>query len=681
MAVFKVALTNVPFDNDYRNNIRFANREQQESAFNIPTIFNTAFSVNFAAGNLLTPAIYYRVPDDNSINDLLSYNYCVVENNQPNATLKYLYYFVINSSLDSGNQIKLELEMDLIQTYYLDLTFSDSFIFKAHLNRFIFNTSGTVKFDSGVDSKLFVREDFKSLAKRPLERKKLVMKFNTGTSADDLGAVLDSMIYCWVYIYCYKKEDGYKFFGMATPHSEYFLTAQSNININRNEADIVNEYTNPYVIFCYPIYKTLPSLTNIRFLPIGENQEMIGIDASSFRLFLKNNGGESNVMSIKFSITPPFEIADYQYGTDWEISGNYLIFKGSNPNDATKFKRGSHFLRSDSSQPYGLIFVGTQYLDKYSIISNDIDISDYINGYGIRTIFTKNEIITSDYNVQFNPKLLSYDFQNLSLTNDIDNYEYDIFKLGWENNILNVIYSEVLTPDITRGYARIAIKGGVYNLAFNNNFRGLVFSQDSSQPYSVNNLEAFMSQNKNFYMQRNVNIARDAINSTASIAGSLATGNVLQASLTAVTSVSNIGADYVQSNLTLDNMRSAPEDVKNANGNIMLNLATNELALYLDHYSALPSEIKIAADFMNIYGFNYNQYDNIKNVDNIRKYFNYVRADVETITAPINISNKIHNKIRDIFRTGIRLWNWIDGKTFNNLFDYTKENYENWLEN
>ena len=55
-------------------------------------------------------------------------------------------------------------------------------------------------------------------------------------------------------------------------------------------------------------------------------------------------------------------------------------------------------------------------------------------------------------------------------------------------------------------------------------------------------------------------------------------------------------------------------------------------------------------------------------------------ADVETINAPINISNKIHNKIRDIFGNGIRLWNWVDGKTFETLFDYTKENYEKWLE-
>ena len=679
MLAFKVALTNVPFDNDYRNNIRFNNRTEQENAFDIPNIFNNAISVNFNAGNLLTPTIYHRVVDSNALNDLLSYNYCVVENAQPNATLRYLYYFIVNSVQDSSNQIKLDLEMDLIQTYYMDLTFGDSFIFKAHLNRFVYDTASSVKFDTSPESKLYVREDIKNLAKRPLERKRLKFGFNRAdTPSENLTDILDSMVYCWVYVYCYKKADGYKFYSQTPALPELILNAQSKIDINLNETDLTTEYTNPYVIFCYPIFKTLPSLATMRFFPASGTQ-MISIDENGFKLFLQNNGGEVNVMSIKLSITPPFEISDYQYGVDWEMSGNNLVFNGTNTNEYSQFKRGTYFLRASNSQPYGLIFVDTQYLDKYSVVSSDIDMSQYANGYGIETSFNKSEIIGSDYNEKYNPKLLSYDFKHLSLTNDIFNYDYDILKLGTENNILSVLYSEVLNPDITRGYARINIKGGVYNLAFNNNFRGLVFSQDNSQPYSVNNLESFMAQNKNFYTQRAYDTSASYMSGiTNTVVGVIA--NSPSGITSGLNSIYKTTTDLINSNLTLDNMKSAPEQIKNADGVSLLNLGVNELALYLDLYSALPSEIKIAADSMNVYGFNYNQYDNIKNVDNIRKYFNYVRADIETITAPINISNKIRNKLRDIFRTGIRLWNWIEGKTFNNLFDYTKENYENWLE-
>ena len=76
---------------------------------------------------------------------------------------------------------------------------------------------------------------------------------------------------------------------------------------------------------------------------------------------------------------------------------------------------------------------------------------------------------------------------------------------------------------------------------------------------------------------------------------------------------------------------------------------------------------------MHRYGFTYNQIDNIKNVDNIRVYFNYIKADVENIIG-INLSNTIKNKIREIFRNGIRLWN-----NTSEIFKYDKENYERWL--
>lgn len=676
MLAFKVALTNVPFDNDYRNNIRFNNRTEQENAFDIPNIFNNAISVNFNAGNLLTPTIYHRVVDSNALNDLLSYNYCVVENAQPNATLRYLYYFIVNSVQDSSNQIKLDLEMDLIQTYYMDLTFGDSFIFKAHLNRFVYDTASRVKFDTSPESKLYVREDIKNLAKRPVERKRLKFGFNQyDIPSEDLTEVLDSMVYCWVYIYCYQKDGGYKFWLRNTEADTISYTATTKFDIDDLQPFA---YTNPYIVFCYPIYKN--TTNKIRFNnTLDSTRPVVTISEDGFNKFLNENGGEVNIISIKLSILPPFIIGQYIKGSDWDIDSNGITFFKRIPSDNNSFKNLLFYLSDFSGDNQGLIGVYNQRIDGISVFSQDIDMSQYASGYGVEMSFNKSEIIDSDYNEKYNPKLLSYDFKHLSLTNDISNYDYDILKLGTENNILSVGYSEVLNPDITRGYARIIINGGVYNLTFNNNFRGLVFSQDNSQPYSVNNLESFMSQNKNFYTQRGLDASASYMSGITNTLVGIIT-NSPSGITGGLNSIYKTTTDLINSNLTLDNMRSAPEQVKNANGTALLNLGVNELALYLDLYSALPSEIKIAADSMNVYGFNYNQYDNIKNVDNIRKYFNYVRADVETITAPINISNKIHNKLRDIFRTGIRLWNWIDGKTFNNLFDYSKENYENWLE-
>ena len=684
MAAFKIALINVPYDNDYRNNIRFDNRAQQESAFNIPSIFNAAISVNLAAGNLLTPTVYHKVTEEHSINDLLSYNYCVIENNQLNTTLKYLYYFIVNSALDSANQVKLELEMDLIQTYYIDLEFGNSFIKKAHLNRFIENGGTSITFDSGVNSKLFVREDIKGLAKRPVRRKRLSQRFNLAdTPSENLSEILDSIIYCWVYAYCYPKDDGYKVYRKYDDSDGYNIKPKTGVALsNRLESD----YTNPYFVVCYPIYKD--SFTSKLFYePTGiANYSNVTPDVSGLNKFIDNNGGGSNIISIKLSMLPPFKIDEYVYGVDWIMEGSNVKLIRTSDVSPTRYKDNLAFLLTSNQYGdggggvTGVILVSNQIAELISTYTQDIDISESVSGYGIQTVFNKNEIIGDDYNIKYNPKLLSYDFKYLSLTNDINNFEYDILKLGNDNKIITCGYSEILSPDITRGFARILIKGGVYNSEFNNNYRGLTFTQDNSQPFSINNLDAFLAQNKNFYLQRGINVGRQILNTAAYAAGDIAQGKLGQAAGHVANTLINAPIDVIQSELTLDNMKSAPELVENINGNGLLNLAVNGLSLYLDLYSALPSEIKIAADIMNANGYNYNQLDNIKNVDNIRKYFNYIMADVETINAPINISNKIHNKIRDIFGNGIRLWNWVDGKTFETLFDYTKENYEKWLE-
>ena len=74
---------------------------------------------------------------------------------------------------------------------------------------------------------------------------------------------------------------------------------------------------------------------------------------------------------------------------------------------------------------------------------------------------------------------------------------------------------------------------------------------------------------------------------------------------------------------------------------------------------------------MNEFGFTYNQTDYLTNVDNIRKYYNYVEAEIETINVPINNVEKERLKQR---MRSIRMWN-------SDNIDYTYENYERWLEN
>ena len=173
-----------------------------------------------------------------------------------------------------------------------------------------------------------------------------------------------------------------------------------------------------------------------------------------------------------------------------------------------------------------------------------------------------------------------------------------------------------------------------------------------------------------------VNLNRGLSNSAMQFAGGNFVGGGVSANEAiagVITNTADIIANRINSNLTLDNMKNAPEMLENSNGNALFNCGINHIGLYIELYEALETELNIANDFMYDYGYTYNQIDNIKNVDNIRVYFNYVKADVENITG-INLSNTIKNKIREIFRNGIRLWN-----NTSEIFKYDKENYERWL--
>lgn len=112
--------------------------------------------------------------------------------------------------------------------------------------------------------------------------------------------------------------------------------------------------------------------------------------------------------------------------------------------------------------------------------------------------------------------------------------------------------------------------------------------------------------------------------------------------------------------------------MKNANGNVILNLFATELGLYVEEYSALYGDLKTANDFMDLYGFTFGAVANVKDYANIRKYHNFIKAQLQSING--NLSNTARNDLRTRFANGVRFWN-------SDTISYQYENYENWLDN
>ena len=111
--------------------------------------------------------------------------------------------------------------------------------------------------------------------------------------------------------------------------------------------------------------------------------------------------------------------------------------------------------------------------------------------------------------------------------------------------------------------------------------------------------------------------------------------------------------------------------MKNANGNVLFNTFATDLGLYVEKYSTLEGDLKTANDFMNLYGFSFNGIANVRDYANIRKYHNYVKAQLQGIAG--NISNAARMDLRQRFANGIRFWN-------QDNISYQYENYELWLE-
>lgn len=251
-----------------------------------------------------------------------------------------------------------------------------------------------------------------------------------------------------------------------------------------------------------------------------------------------------------------------------------------------------------------------------------------------------------------------------------ESFTYDIQKLVESSIVFR--YSEPIIPEITRYYMRVSGGTGLYTDQTDENYMGLVGSTDNALLFTNDQFAAFISNNKNFFLQSNIKIGAGAVSGVMDAVKNVASGNYAAAASGVVSTAVNTGISFIDRSLTVDNMKNAPDQMKNANGNVILNLFVTELGLYVEEYSALDGDLKTANDFMDLYGFTYSSIGNIRDYSNIRKYHNYIKAQLQNVDG--NLSNTARNDLRTRFANGVRFWN-------GDVVSYQYENYENWLDN
>lgn len=639
--IYSIKILNYNFDKDYDNVRLFENKDAQSRFFDNIQNATKLDDVNFICKDLINASVTFYTNDFISLKKLLNYNYAVITNNQNN---EKLYFFINSIEQGSGGLIILNMTIDVFNTYIFDITFSKAQIERAHIDRWI-KTGNTLNFNFNENSNLFEREQIKDLSKRLTYKERMLAHYDL-TANSQFNQWLNDNVACWVYIYLsagnYVSTDGNK--------SNQTTTVNNIKYINKSQSQ-----PGGTAVLCYPIYKTDKRIyQNVVYsTELTKRQEWIGSAWEDFKV--KN---DVTPYTIKYSLLAPFAVTNFDSRL-WEIDDNGdLSLAGWSGLNNLFYDNNNYFVSigyQDISQPVKMTVNKLTY-------SKDIAVS---------------EIIANSNLTKYNPKMYNSDIKSLSIKINGNEYEYDIAKINSNNPTFN--YYEVLTPDITKSLLVLnPPDNSIYIKDTANNYSGLMATQDMSIIFSNTKLDEFLANNKNAFLSFQTN---QVFAGVKGIAGAVAAGattsalggptnpvlagvNVASAGINTVT---NLIQNSIQFGLTIDNMRSAPNTLVNANGNAILLNAIQELGCYLEIYEAIPYEQDMANDYIRYYGYTVNIIDDLDKYFNSRKVYNYVKTNVNNIDGPV--SNNVKDIFKEMFNRGIRIWHIDD-------IDFNKSNYE-----
>lgn len=652
--LFQISVLNVPFDREYTNTLYFASRTEQEEYFNVSTRFDNAPYVNFSMKNFYRTTVIYKSREDYDCVSFMNKNYCIIKNNNENKQLKYLYYFIGDIKFDAGNQIVLELSIDIIQTYFIDMKFNDCIINRAHLDRFYKESEDIYKFDFRKQSNLFIAEDTPSLPKYEENTVPVNIscdKNSTQTDISELDKFIENYVDGWLYV----------FLDADTKSTEVTLPSNTCRILSSPTHPYLTflnyRYQLPYYIICAPVYK--PDSVGYFGASTGlnlDNPQPVLLP-HIFDYINKLDNKSARVYDMKFSRKPPFIYKSYSYNTDYKIiyDKNTVICSLA----SSSFGVGDNVINvTEQSLEPNFAYV------RYN--------NDMRNNY--ENVFHLSNIINSHYDdVKLDPKTFSEECSEINFSDGVNQYSTGFSKIIGENfgyaglRILSFLYYEIIDVGVTRYYLSIKQGDGTI-FPTDKNFVGLVGSNDYTIPYSVDRLNEYLANNKNFYIQNATNAATSIV---AGIGlGAMGSLSGLSYGIEGIRKITDTA-------FTANNMRNAPDLLKNGSGSPFMYLGVNGCKIYCTIYRPIESDLKAYHEKLYKFGYNYNRLGNVKDFVNKRKVFSYVKADVENVDTDYGISEYIHDETKRIFKRGIRFWNK-NYDDFNYRYDETslKNNYE-----
>ena len=119
-----IYLCNVPLENDYKNQLTFANINAQETYFNSKVVMSFDNYTYIKKDSVIKLGI--------NIDDIMGCNYLFYRNG--GFSNKTYYCFISRKEYINENVTAITIETDVFQTYQFDMEFQYSFVEREHVN-------------------------------------------------------------------------------------------------------------------------------------------------------------------------------------------------------------------------------------------------------------------------------------------------------------------------------------------------------------------------------------------------------------------------------------------------------------------------------------------------------------------------------------------------------------------
>lgn len=640
-------IKNVPFSNNYKNVIQFNDKTSQENYFkSLPNILADDFK--YVRNNGIIKVPYYR-------DEILEYNYLMFKNKAYGD--KYFYAFITNISYINPNTSAISFELDVFQTWFMDVQFKPSYIEREHCQRW--NSDGTPVINTipeGLDygSEYVYKGHTRLYDKTNNNKIKWLVIASTIDEEDLIGeypefqycfssqALCNNIVFIVAPMFEYGVADNWTLNGTLLPSATEILRAF------RYGSNLVKKAVSCYVTDYLPCWYTVTSVSG----KLAVSSQEINIYKAEYGREV--NGNITNIISIDLPIlsipsnddiqneTWSFELIDdkYKYLKNGITESKLLMYPYSY-NLLTDLQGDEFIIKNEYNQGKNIAVDIRCALG----VSNNVayTIQGYLNSNGIgNELYLRNGII----NKNTNRLAIVDDYAAAYAQGNMNTIEQNINATKQQTSLNNRIAQNTANTNTavtdTRNRANMlnagigavggtiegAILGGPLALA------GAVQGLSNAAQTTVSNMaNSRVTELENQNMLNNTALRGELANQQA-VAGAMA--KVQDAKATA-------------DNVTLQG------------GDTYFNYGYENLGVKLISYQITQEYIDLLQDYFGKYGYKVHKVK-IPNI-HTRQNWNYIQTVGANIVG--NIPQMFIDALEQLFNQGITIWHTTDVGNYN----------------